>query len=134
MRFGLWHELISLALFIIRIIVFSTMIYDRKDRTFVFPCVNPFFFIFLAEQWTALDIATMRRRTSSATPEFRGDARFRVVCVPMLRYSKRAFLYLLSIEKRVNNISLEFDILKNITWYVILSVLISYICTIHLSL
>jgi len=34
MRFGLWRERVSLPS---RIIVFSTMIYDRSDRAFVFP-------------------------------------------------------------------------------------------------
>lgn len=64
MRFGLWRALVSLPS---HIIVFSTMIYDRSDRAFVFP--SNFFFPFLAHRRTALDSdAAMRRGTSSATP------------------------------------------------------------------
>lgn len=65
MRFGLWRALVSLPS---HIIVFSTMIYDRSDRAFVFPS-NFFFFFPRSPTRTALDSdAAMRRGTSSATP------------------------------------------------------------------
>lgn len=75
MRFGLWRERVSLPS---HIIVFSTMIYDRSDRAFVF--LSIFFSLLFARQRTAPDSnAAMHRGTSSATLRNFRSCRFRVI-------------------------------------------------------
>lgn len=75
MRFGLWRALVSLPS---RIIVFSTMIYDRSDRAFVFPSI--FFSSLLSN---VLRSTAMQRCVAGRHQQHPGisgaDGRFRVI-------------------------------------------------------